>query len=89
LSRLSYAIKQYEIAFHNYQFQQITTIIYNFWISELDDIYIRYISKDFYPKNPTLEQKNRQNTIQFILYTCLKNVLRLIAPIMPYVSEEL
>ncbi|CAF0867028.1 unnamed protein product [Rotaria sordida] len=89
LSRLSYAIEQCESGFKKYQFSQITTAIYNFWLPELNDIYIEYVKKDFYADKPNLEQQNRQNTIKLILYTCLNNGLRLTAPIMPYLSEEL
>lgn len=39
-----------------------------------------------YAKEPDVK---RQETIKLILYTCLNNGLRLLAPIMPYVSEEL
>ncbi|CAF1179244.1 unnamed protein product [Rotaria sordida] len=86
LSRLSYAIEQCEIGFNNYLFPQVTTAIYNFWLYELCDIYIEYIKKDLYAKDPDLK---RQETIKLILHTCLDNGLRLIAPIMPFVSEEL
>jgi isoleucyl-tRNA synthetase len=59
LSRLSYAIQQCENAFKKYQFHQITTAIFNFWLPELNDIHIQYIKKDFYPEQPNLEQLNR------------------------------
>ncbi|CAF3434064.1 unnamed protein product [Rotaria socialis] len=52
LSRLSYAIEQCESGFKRYQFPQIATAIYNFWFPELDDIYIQYVKKDFYPEKP-------------------------------------
>ncbi len=88
LSRLSYVIEQCESSFKKYQFPQIATAIYNFWLPELNDIYIQYVKNDFFSEEPNLEQQNRQNTIKLILYTCLNNGLRLIAPIMPYLSEE-
>ena len=86
LSRLSYAIEQCEIGFTNYLFPHVTTAVYNFWLYELCDIYIEYIKKDLYAKEPDIK---RQDTIKLILYICLDNGLRLIAPIMPFVSEEL
>ncbi|CAF1320643.1 unnamed protein product [Adineta ricciae] len=86
ISRLSYAIEQCETGFENYLFPQITTAIYNFWLYELCDVYIEYVKKDLYAKEP---DPHRQETIKLILYTCLDNGLRLLAPIMPYVSEEL
>ncbi|CAF0867085.1 unnamed protein product [Rotaria sordida] len=86
LSRLSYTIEQCEIGFNKYRFRQITTTIYNFWIYDFLDFYMEYIKKDLYSSEPNLQ---RQNTIKPILYTCLNNGLRLMAPIMPYLSEEL
>ena len=83
---MSYAIEQCETGFENYLFPQITTAIYNFWLYELCDVYIEYVNKDLYAKEP---DPRRQETIKLILYTCLDNGLRLLAPIMPYVSEEL
>ena len=86
MSRLSYAIEQCEIGFTNYLFSEVTTAVYNFWLYELCDIYIEYIKKGLYAKEPDIK---RQDTIKLILYICLDNGLRLIAPIMPFVSEEL
>ncbi len=86
LSRLSYAIEQCESGFVNYQFPLITTTIYNFWLYELCDIYIEYIKQDFYGTNTDPE---RQEIVKLILYTCLSNGLKLLAPIMPYLTEEL
>ena len=86
LSRLSYAIEQCDTNFKNYQFPKVTTAIYDFWLYDLCDVYIEYVKKDLYAKEADV---NRQNTIKLILYTCLNNGLRLIAPIMPFLSEEL
>ncbi|CAM2712453.1 unnamed protein product [Rotaria socialis] len=86
LSRLSYTIEQCETGFTNYLFPQVTTAIYSFWLYDLCDVYIEYVKKDLYAKEPDAK---RQELIKLILYTCLNNGLRLLAPIMPYISEEL
>ena len=83
---MSHAVEQCESGFEGYHFPQVTTAIYNFWLYELCDIYIEYIKQDFYAKTP---DPQRLETIKLILYTCLDNGLRLIAPIMPFVAEEL
>lgn len=64
----------------------MTTAIHRFWLYDLCDVYIEYVKKDLYAKEPDVQ---RQETIKLILYTCLNNGLRLLAPIMPFVSEEL
>jgi valyl-tRNA synthetase len=86
LSRLGYAVEQCQTGFEKYLFPQVTTAIYNFWFYELCDIYIEYIKQDLYAKTPDTQ---RQELIKWILFTCLDNGLRLLAPIMPFVSEEL
>lgn len=86
LSRLRYAVEQCQTGFEKYLFPQVTTAIYNFWFYELCDIYIEYVKQDLYATTPDAQ---RQELIKWILFTCLDNGLRLLAPIMPFVSEEL
>ena len=86
LSRLAATIEQCDDGFKNYLFPQVTTAIYSFWLYELCDVYIEYVKQYFYAAEPDVQ---RQETIKSILYTCLNNGLRLLAPIMPFLSEEL
>lgn len=86
ISRLCFAIERCQNGFETYNFPQVTTAIYNFWLYELCDVYIEYIKQYLYASEPDLR---RQETIKLILYTCLNNGLRLLAPIMPFLGEEL
>uniref|UniRef100_A0A672N205 Valine--tRNA ligase n=1 Tax=Sinocyclocheilus grahami TaxID=75366 RepID=A0A672N205_SINGR len=78
LSRLSAAVALCDSGFQAYDFPAITTAIYNFWLYELCDVYL--------VMNSHICQADicRQT-----LYTCLEVGLRLLSPLMPFVTEEL
>uniref|UniRef100_A0A3Q1ASJ2 valine--tRNA ligase n=1 Tax=Amphiprion ocellaris TaxID=80972 RepID=A0A3Q1ASJ2_AMPOC len=72
LSRLSAAVGLCDAGFKAYDFPGITTAIYNFWLYELCDVYLR-----------------QALVCRQTLYTCLEVGLRLLSPLMPFVTEEL
>uniref|UniRef100_A0A671YNW0 Valine--tRNA ligase n=1 Tax=Sparus aurata TaxID=8175 RepID=A0A671YNW0_SPAAU len=74
LSRLSAAVGLCDTAFKAYDFPAITTAIYNFWLYELCDVYL---------------VRRQALVCRQTLYTCLEVGLRLLSPLMPFVSEEL
>lgn len=84
LSRLSYAVEACNQGFENYDFPNITTACYNFWLYELCDVYLEYLK-------PVLQstESDMGSTARHTLYTCLDTALRLISPFMPFISEEL
>uniref|UniRef100_A0A8B9KKM6 Valine--tRNA ligase n=1 Tax=Astyanax mexicanus TaxID=7994 RepID=A0A8B9KKM6_ASTMX len=75
LSRLCAAVTLCGNGFQAYDFPAITTAIYNFWLYELCDVY--------------LVLNSQVEVCRQTLYTCLEVGLRLLSPIMPFVSEEL
>ncbi|XP_030852939.1 valine--tRNA ligase [Strongylocentrotus purpuratus] len=84
LSRLSAAVKVCEQGWPVYDFPAITTAIYAFWLYDLCDVYLEYTK-------PLLQTPDapQLGVVRQILYTCLDAGLRLISPIMPFISEEL
>uniref|UniRef100_A0A3B3T8C0 Valine--tRNA ligase n=1 Tax=Paramormyrops kingsleyae TaxID=1676925 RepID=A0A3B3T8C0_9TELE len=89
LSRLCAAVGLCGTGFQAYDFPGITTAIYNFWLYELCDVYLESVK-------PVLSQADRDDALQTeadvcrqTLYTCLEVGLRLLSPIMPFVTEEL
>ena len=69
---------------NSYEFSDVTTQLYNFWLYELCDIYIECIKPIMYGDN--------QHAIQCslnILHTCLITGLKLMHPVMPFITEEL
>uniref|UniRef100_T1IVN6 valine--tRNA ligase n=1 Tax=Strigamia maritima TaxID=126957 RepID=T1IVN6_STRMM len=84
LSRLSHAVEVCNTGFENYDFPAATTACYNFWLYDLCDIYLEYLKPVF-----SSEDEKAIRIAKDTLYTCLDVGLRLISPLMPFISEEL
>lgn len=67
-----------------FDFSSLTTSIYNFWLYQLCDVYLELI-KPIVRGDDIKAIINAQKT----LYICLDYGLKLLHPIMPYVTEEL
>ncbi|KAM9488338.1 valine--tRNA ligase [Clarias gariepinus] len=87
LSRLSAAVALCENGFQAYDFPAITTSIYNFWLYELCDVYLESVKPVI--SRTDAEGKKQADICRQTLYTCLDVGLRLLSPIMPFVTEEL
>ncbi|XP_072317796.1 valine--tRNA ligase [Eucyclogobius newberryi] len=83
LSRLSAAVVLCDEGFRAYDFPAITTAIYNFWLYELCDVYLESVKPVF------SSGEDGARVCRQTLYTCLEVALRLLAPVMPFVTEEL
>lgn len=81
LEKLDKIIQDCNNGFKSYNFKLVTTSLYNFWWYELCDVYIEKIKdmKDEEEKKVSLD----------VLYTCFDQGLKLLHPIMPYITEEL
>lgn len=87
ISRLNSTIKASEIALQNYEFAPLTTAIYSFWLYDLCDNYLELIKPVV---NNTAESGAKaRSAAQATLYICLDVGLRLLHPVMPFVTEEL
>ncbi|MBN3299917.1 SYVC ligase, partial [Amia calva] len=84
LSRLCHAVELCDSGFKSYDFPAVTTAIYNFWLYELCDVYLECLKPVFAGSDTVAMAVSRET-----LYTCLDVGLRLLSPIMPFVSEEL
>ncbi|KAI6173405.1 Valyl-tRNA synthetase [Aphelenchoides besseyi] len=83
LSRLAHCVAQCEIGLSTYKFEQATQATYEFWF-ELCDFYlesVKGVGKS--------GDENAITTVRNVLYLCLDIVLRLLAPFMPFITEEL
>ncbi|XP_065828911.1 valine--tRNA ligase-like isoform X2 [Oscarella lobularis] len=84
LSRLSATVSTVNAGFHDYDFSAVTSILYNFWLYELCDVYLECLK-------PVLKDADKESLAASlnVLYTCLDTGLRLLHPFMPFVTEEL
>ncbi|XP_037392903.1 valine--tRNA ligase isoform X2 [Pygocentrus nattereri] len=87
LSRLCAAVALCGNGFQAYDFPAITTAIYNFWLYELCDVYLESVKPVF--SRTDAEAQKQAEVCRQTLYTCLEVGLRLLSPIMPFVTEEL
>ena len=85
LSRLSDTVSICNNSYKVFDLTGVTTALFNFWLYDLCDYYIEYLKPSFYSSESSEERQISQE----ILYTCLDVGLRLISPMMPFISEEL
>ncbi|CAI2293634.1 unnamed protein product [Caenorhabditis sp. 36 PRJEB53466] len=84
LSKLAGAVKETNEGLKVYNFTQATTVTYNFWLYDFCDVYIEAIKPVLYGGDAAARQ-----VALSVLYLCVDTGLRLISPLMPFISEEL
>ncbi|CCL98448.1 uncharacterized protein FIBRA_00446 [Fibroporia radiculosa] len=85
LHKLNIATHEINRQFEERNFMALTTAAYNFWLYELCDVYIEAMK----PMTDASASPAMRRSAQETLYTCLDHGLRLLHPIMPFVTEEL
>jgi valyl-tRNA synthetase len=70
-----------------YRFGDAQQAIYNFWLDDLCDVYLELIKPVVYDKSD--ENKAKREVAQATLWVSLDIGLRLLHPMMPFVTEEL
>lgn len=86
LSRLSSAVTDSNKGFESYDFPLATTAIYNVWLYDLCDVYLEHLKPIF--ASPSTPQ-DTITTCKITLYRALDISLLLLAPFMPFITEEL
>ncbi|RWS27928.1 valine--tRNA ligase-like protein [Leptotrombidium deliense] len=84
LSRLCYAVESCNTAFEEYDFYTVTNTCQSLWQDELCDIYIECLKLINQRGDEDAKQAAKQT-----LYTVVNVALRLLHPVMPFVTEEL
>ncbi|PIO68932.1 putative valine--tRNA ligase [Teladorsagia circumcincta] len=84
LSRAAYAVNRCNAGMEAYSFTQVTTTLYDFWLYDLCDIYLEAVKPVI-----ALGTEEARVAAKATLYNCVEAGLRLISPIMPFLSEEL
>jgi len=84
LSMLSECVQSVDQGFISYRFQEVTTALHKFWLYEFCDVYLESVKSVLYSDNSAKCDSTRQ-----VLYHCLESFLRLLAPFMPFICEEL
>ena len=85
LSRLAAVIEETEENYKNYAFYKIFRILYNFCVYEISSLYLDILKDRLY----TFGKDSRQRrSCQSVLYEVLTALLKLLAPILAFTTEE-
>jgi len=84
LFRLNAAARDAEDALSGYRFNDAASSLYRFTWSEFCDWYIELVKDDLYKGAP-----ERKLAAQYVLWTVLESLLRLLHPFMPFITEEI
>ena len=84
LSKLNSVVKQATGYFENYEYSKAKTEVDNFFWKDFCDNYLEIIKNRIYN-----EKGNKKLSAQYSLYNSLLAILKLFAPVMPYITEEL
>ncbi|MCM2359776.1 MAG: valine--tRNA ligase [Geobacteraceae bacterium] len=84
LFRLNETAREVDETLAAYRFNDAAGALYRFTWSEFCDWYIELVKDDLYRAEPA-----RQETARTVLWTVLEQLLRLIHPFMPFITEEI
>ncbi len=84
LSRYAFAAAEVNKALGNYKFNDAASILYSFTWHEFCDWYIELSKGNLYG-----EDTDVRYSTQVVLFTVLEGLLRMLHPIMPFVTEEI
>jgi valyl-tRNA synthetase len=84
LSRLSETAKEVDTALTGYKFNDAANALYSFTWHSFCDWYIELIKDELYGDDPQAKA-----CAQAVLFTVLEQLLRLLHPFMPFITEEI
>jgi valyl-tRNA synthetase len=84
LSKLCVLIKSSTKNFENYEYSKVKQEVENFFLREFCDNYLEIVKKRIYN-----EKGNRKKSAQYTLYKSLLVLLKMIAPFIPFITEEI
>jgi valyl-tRNA synthetase len=84
MSRLNRAVQGVLDAINNYKFNEAASTLYQFFWHEFCDWYVELIKSRLYGDDPAKKQ-----SAQAMLLSVLEESLRLLHPLMPFITEEI
>jgi valyl-tRNA synthetase len=84
LSKLNVLIKNATESFEKYEYSKVKSDVEQFFWHDFCDNYLEIVKKRVYN-----EKGEKKISAQYVLYNSLLNILKMIAPIMPFVTEEI
>ncbi|CAE7205115.1 valS1 [Symbiodinium natans] len=89
LSRLSFCAQKANDSMAKYEFANATTATYSFFLYELCDVYLELLKPRFYGETQDESILKDRQVAREVLYVCLDWSMRLMHPLLPYLTEEL
>lgn len=87
LTKLQNTIKECTDAFESYEYSRVKNILYDFFWKDLADNYLEIAKYRLYSEDK--KDKEAKKSAQYTLYQCLLNVIKLWAPLLPHITEEI
>jgi len=87
LSKVQQLVQDCTSAFEKYEYSKSRLEVENFFWNTFCDYYLEIVKNRLY--NPDLRGEQAKLSAQYTLYYTLLNILKLMAPIMPHITEEL
>ena len=84
LHRLNETVRIVDETLTGYRYNESAMALYQFTWSEFCDWYLELSKQDLYNGAP-----ERKATVQYVLWRTLENLLRLLHPFMPFITEEI
>ena len=85
LSRLNKTIKSTSDYLESYNYGEAVKTIYEFVWNEFCDWYVEFIKPRLYKEQDKIDKE----TAQYVLWYTLENILRLLHPFTPFITEEI
>ena len=87
LSRLQRVIKESTQTYENYEYAKAKSLVDNFFWNTFCDYYLEIVKDRIY--NPDVRGEDAKISAQWTLRYAHEAILKLFAPIMPYITEEI
>jgi valyl-tRNA synthetase len=87
LSKLAHTITEATHSFELYDYSQALAITESFFWHDLCDNYLEIVKKRLY--NPEIYGQDSRRAAQYALQHGLEKTLKLLAPVMPFITEEI
>ena len=84
LEKLNYLISTITKRFESYDYSSSKNKIEQFFLKDFCDNYLEIVKKRVYS-----EEGNKRKSAQYVLYRILFAILKMFAPIMPFITEEI
>jgi len=87
LAKMEGVVGEATALFEEYKYSKVKKLVTNFFLHDFCDNYLEMCKFRLY--NPEKHGEERRKSAQFALYTVLLNSLKMMAPFIPFITEEI